>query len=150
MVIYAYDGNGNKVAVFEYTDSICNVTKLPCAYCNPVCEHRKDDSMEESKGGYYCAYCRKEHGNPVARANCELACYQKKAAEEYAEKRDKAVKEREKREAEIVAKEDELQKIRSKFYEDYGWIEVKERVIPLDDLPDKFKELLFSIKKIYI
>ena len=19
---------------------ICNVTKLPCAYCNPVCEHR--------------------------------------------------------------------------------------------------------------
>ena len=24
----------------EINMDICNVTKLPCAYCNPVCEHR--------------------------------------------------------------------------------------------------------------
>jgi len=104
--------------------------------------------MEEKK--FKCGYCGKEYGTPAARANCELACYQKKVVEEYTEKRDKAVKEREKREAEIAAKEDELRKLKSKFFEDYKWIEIKERVIQLNDLPDKFKELIFNVKKIDI
>ena len=104
--------------------------------------------MEEKK--YECSYCGHKYIDPVNRANCELSCNKKKLAEEYAESRNKAVKEREKREAEITAKEDELQKLKTKFFEDYGWIEIKERVIPLNDLPDKFKELIFSVKKIHI
>lgn len=25
---------------------ICNVTKLPCAYCNPACEHRINNNYK--------------------------------------------------------------------------------------------------------
>ena len=43
----------------EYIFDICKVTDLMCSYCNPVCEHRKEDIMAEKK--FKCGYCGKEY-----------------------------------------------------------------------------------------
>jgi len=108
----------------EYINDICGVTHLSCSYCNPVCSHRiinrKDDILTEMEQIYRCEYCGTPHDNPVAKANCVLTCYQKKAAEEEKAKWDKMVAERESRIEQIKCKRKELSDLEKVFYDDYG------------------------------
>jgi hypothetical protein len=104
----------------------CNSEKTwkMCEYVsvNNFSQHfkRKDDLMEENKGGYYCAYCGKEYGNPAARANCELSCYQKQVADEEKTRWEQYHKEKQDRENKIKSMRKELSDLEKMFYDDYG------------------------------
>ena len=41
---------------------ICNVTKLPCAYCNPVCEHRVKPCLCEDEDADDIRIVKNEQG----------------------------------------------------------------------------------------
>jgi len=122
----------------------CNITLLPCAYCNPVCEHRitgeivryhdvygsgcnlyryrKDDYMEEKK--FMCEYCGKEYDTPVDRGDCELSCYQRAIAEEEKAKKEKLAKDKEERKKKILHLRQELIELEKMYYRDFGeWVE---------------------------
>lgn len=82
-----YFGNYMYESIVEH---YCNVTKLPCAYCNPVCEHRKDDCMEKK---LECAICGQRYETPFERASCEIQCSGRQLVEkENALRREKQAK----------------------------------------------------------
>ena len=73
-----------------------------------------------NKHVYQCGFCGSEHDLPVERAKCELACAEKKEAEERkaAERKKKA--EYAERKAEVDVAFNTAYELRDKFIEDYG------------------------------
>ena len=145
----------------EYIFDVCKVTDLLCAYCNPVCEHRKerkDDYMEEKKLNptYTCPYCREMHNTPEAMAECILACKKKKDAEEEKAKWEKMQKEKENRKNQIIAKRKELADLEHDFYEDYrdypasNTITIKPISLDKEDFDKYFKDVFDRIRYIKI
>jgi uncharacterized membrane protein YheB (UPF0754 family) len=76
--------------------------------------------MVEKIKTYQCEYCGTQHDNPVARANCELACYQKKVAEEAKAEKEKLKQQRQERYQEIIDEVGKLNNMISAFNKDYS------------------------------
>ena len=71
------------------------------------------------KKEYICAVCGKMHTDVVSRANCEIACMEKKAEEERKAAEAKKKAEYADRKAEVDAAFDHAYELRDKFLKDY-------------------------------
>lgn len=69
---------------------------------------------------FKCSYCGEEYDEPVARAQCEIKCNEKRQRDAEIIKQQKLKVERESRVKEIQAAYDQLYKLCDSYEKDYG------------------------------